>query len=822
MNPTLKQGLCMQGITLRRLNGRNYRLHSATLNNASLVDAVNSGGDGDSETIGHSTDKSIYIKPECLHLTLGILLLDSKEKIKQAVDLLEESAPAIATLLDKQPLSVEIGDLKLMKGTPGKSHVAYLDVKDATGDRLMQLGALLRERFHQAGLLLEPERPLKLHLTIVNTTKRSKAGPSPHHRHASRLPFRATEMLNRFASCQLGVFSCPTVEIARMGSQRRDIDLPGWFPAEQQTSVDNSTAAFTTSLTVNVVVGALLYLIFSLVRPWNVYYYAPRMIAKYVRAPRTITGQFYHWVVVTMRTPDRELLRNAGLDAYMFLRFLRLARKLFIIYCVIGLPVMMPLNVIGQAGLDGVREWTVANVTNNRRFWGHVICSYLFCGIALFYMVREMNVYIRLRHAYLTSPGYRRRPEATTMLITGLPAKLQADQERRLQHIYDKVPGGLRSVLTVRRSVQETLAHLGRSASMPDIVIHPANTQSLSKISEAIHTSIGHDPSAIASSSPESGTTNEAPHRAGDGTDEEQLDPTRDLIMHLALQLCQQERELERVRNKANGQHARSHIASTAFLRFRSQLGAQLAAQAVGFGAPLRGWPRFVGVRAEDVLWRNLRVLRWERWIRKGVSFAASFLLTLFWAALVTLTSSVATLSSLSNVLPFLKPFLGLPKPILGVIEGIVPQALIFFLMAFVPYIFYFLAIFEGTPLYSRVHLTLMQRYFLFQLINILLVGTFAGTIFSTISSLINQPTLTLTILARAMPNSSTFFINYVLLLSLFGSAKELLRIPTLLVRWLRRPFTRFDTPRKVLQRRRLPEMEWGRIYPNAALIFCT
>ncbi|RKP23497.1 hypothetical protein SYNPS1DRAFT_30755 [Syncephalis pseudoplumigaleata] len=55
----------------------------------------------------------------------------------------------------------------------------------------------------------------------------------------------------------------------------------------------------------------------------------------------------------------------------------------------------------------------------------------------------------------------------------------------------------------------------------------------------------------------------------------------------------------------------------------------------------------------------------------------------------VTLTSSVATLSSLSNVLPFLKPFLGLPKPILGVIEGIVPQALIFFLMAFVPYIFY-------------------------------------------------------------------------------------------------------------------------------------
>jgi hypothetical protein len=163
-------------------------------------------------------------------------------------------------------------------------------------------------------------------------------------------------------------------------SKVRELDVPSWFPAEQQTSVNSSTAAFTTSLTVNLVVGVTLYLIFSLVRPWNVYYYAPRMIAKYVRAPRSITGRFYHWVVVTIRTPDRELLRNAGLDAYMFLRYLRLARKLFIIYCVIGLPIMMPLNVIDQGDLDGVRKWTVANVTYKRRFWGHVICSYIFVG----------------------------------------------------------------------------------------------------------------------------------------------------------------------------------------------------------------------------------------------------------------------------------------------------------------------------------------------------------------------------------------------------------------------------------------------------------
>jgi hypothetical protein len=131
------------------------------------------------------------------------------------------------------------------------------------------------------------------------------------------------------------------------------------------------------------------------------------------------------------------------------------------------------------------------------------------------------------------------------------------------------------------------------------------------------------------------------------------------------------------------------------------------------------------------------------------------------------------------------------------------------------------LSIFEGTSLHSRAHLSSMEKYFIFMVINVLLVCTFANGIIPALSSLIDEPTLALSILARYMPSSSAFFINYVLLLAFFGSAKELLRIPTLLLRWIKRPFMSFDTPRKVLQQQRLPEMEWGRVYPNATLIFC-
>ncbi|KAI8054551.1 AKAP7 2'5' RNA ligase-like domain-containing protein [Syncephalis plumigaleata] len=344
MHPTIKQGLSMQGITLRKINGRNYRLHTATLNNCKpenedsnteeieqcntitlhvdvaetsigaiigrqgetirkleqqhrvsinipnsgnprditiqgtqqavanahkainkkiapklrpshfislpfydtnfqqkvvelqekLLHAVNDETSVNGDIRTNSTDKSIYIKPEYLHLTLGVLLLNSKEKVKQAVDILEGSSAEIAKILDNQPLSVEISNLKLMKGAPDQAHVMYLDARDPAGtNKLSQTSALLRERFHQAGLLLEAERSLKLHLTIINTTKRSKTEPT-QRKDFLRMPFRATEMLQLYGSYELGVFPCPTIEVARMGSRS---PVHGGYIAEGSISV---------------------------------------------------------------------------------------------------------------------------------------------------------------------------------------------------------------------------------------------------------------------------------------------------------------------------------------------------------------------------------------------------------------------------------------------------------------------------------------------------------------------------------------------------------------------------------------------------------
>ncbi|RUS15237.1 hypothetical protein BC937DRAFT_92715, partial [Endogone sp. FLAS-F59071] len=75
------------------------------------------------------------------------------------------------------------------------------------------------------------------------------------------------------------------------------------------------------------------------------------------------------------------------------------------------------------------------------------------------------------------------------------------------------------------------------------------------------------------------------------------------------------------------------------------------------------------------------------------------------------------------------------------------------------------------------------------QIVNVLLVVTVAGTIFSSIQLVINNPTDTILILATSLPTVSTFFINYLLLQGLIGSAIELTQAYRLLwniviVRW--------------------------------------
>lgn len=120
-----------------------------------------------------------------LHLTLGVMSLTEPSKLAEASKLLTElateemlehaaarrSTAAMGEGREQTPVSaplrVDLRGLASMHA-PSKTSVLYTTPCDAT-DRLLRFCEQLREAFVERGLLVKDDRPLKLHVTVVNT-----------------------------------------------------------------------------------------------------------------------------------------------------------------------------------------------------------------------------------------------------------------------------------------------------------------------------------------------------------------------------------------------------------------------------------------------------------------------------------------------------------------------------------------------------------------------------------------------------------------------------------------------------------------------------
>lgn len=155
------------------------------------------------------------------------------------------------------------------------------------------------------------------------------------------------------------------------------------------------------------------------------------------------------WIKPVFSTPSLQLIQKCGLDAYFFIRYLRMLLKIFTPMLVIIAPILLPLNQKSSRGnpAEGLGKLTIGNVDSSlagSRLWAHLILSVLSVFWILYNIYYELRSYIRVRQAYLTSPQHRIRASATTVLVTGIPAKWLTIEA--LDGLYDVFPGGIRNI----------------------------------------------------------------------------------------------------------------------------------------------------------------------------------------------------------------------------------------------------------------------------------------------------------------------------------------------------------------------------------------
>ncbi|XP_028789476.1 uncharacterized protein LOC114745483 isoform X1 [Neltuma alba] len=122
-------------------------------------------------------DRSIFIKPKTFHLTVLMLKLWNKDRVKKATEVLQNISSRVREALDNRPLSVKLKGLDCMKGSQAKARVLYAPVEEVGSEgRLLRACQIIIDAYVEAGLVLENDvnQKLKLHATVMNARHRKR------------------------------------------------------------------------------------------------------------------------------------------------------------------------------------------------------------------------------------------------------------------------------------------------------------------------------------------------------------------------------------------------------------------------------------------------------------------------------------------------------------------------------------------------------------------------------------------------------------------------------------------------------------------------
>ncbi|CAM9922196.1 unnamed protein product [Discosporangium mesarthrocarpum] len=190
---------------------------------------------------------------------------------------------------------------------------------------------------------------------------------------------------------------------------------------------------------------------------------------------------------------------------------------------------------------------------------------------------------------------------------------------------------------------------------------------------------------------------------------------------------------------------------------------------------------------ARDIYWINTGTTKKQRSRRRVV--VEVFLLSLYclWVVPTSILYLVLSVDSITSRVAWIAELYATNSVFKALVEQLQALALLG-LMNLLPPLIRTLGILEGSPAESRNQLSVLSRYFYFQVINVFLVTTIVGTLTDTLEEIINTPSKVFTLLGESLPKVTGFFCEYILIKMLFGQWIELSRLIALVqekIMWL-------------------------------------
>lgn len=327
----------------------------------------------------------------------------------------------------------------------------------------------------------------------------------------------------------------------------------------------------------------------------------------------------------------------------------------------------------------------------------------------LFLIYREWKGYVTKRHAFLTSKGWITKPQARTVLITGLPEEYRSVEG--VESLTNHLSGGVGKIWMARDV--DDLSDLYERQMKAAQKLEKADMKVIKTANKLVRKN--KVPSEGKAEQEKDGML------ASRYIAEKKLPHHRlgkipffgkkvETIPWAEQEIETTDRELQEGRREGASKYP---IEAAAFILFNDQVDAHIFAQAKNepkASMKMKLCKRYINVDPKDVVWSNMNRKPALNKVLKIVSVTLTVLLIIFWSPLTVFVTGIANVSNLCSTVSFLGWLCNLPTPVNGIIQGILPPLVLIILFALVPPLFRAMAKLQGTPLRSLIELSLQKR----------------------------------------------------------------------------------------------------------------
>lgn len=507
---------------------------------------------------------------------------------------------------------------------------------------------------------------------------------------------------------------------------------------------DATTTGFYSALYIGAAVGIVLLLLFSYLRTrvpdvfnvrallntWKTYNdFNGKRVGVVQPAP---SDSFFGWLKPTFQVSEEEVLNKIGLDAAMFLRFIRTSFFICGILSLFGLIFVMP--VFGTAdgrdvdrSIAGLKIVTVSNVLpSSSRFWVVVVAEFFTAAVVMYFLSQDYKHYADLRRKYRSTET----PANYSIVVYDIPAESRNEQAVR-ERFDQLVPGRIATV---------------------HIIKNPSNAI---KFQKKLDNAVNKRETAEYILS----TKNKEPQvRPGPLGAINCAAPKVDAIPYWS-------QEQDKFANKVSDEESEADPTPSAIIVCTNKRTASMLVQANSRTDALT-WYVERAPEPNAIHWGSMSTPGYQAELRTIAVAVFIFFFTIFWTIPATAIVGLASLKTLSDVPAFswARPMLDWSPELVGLIEGLLPPVVTAVLLSLIPPLFRAVVSLERISSVGQIEMKTRDYFFMFTLYGTFFVYLIGASFFRDLEKLRKDWIKIIDLLAAAVPESSVYYSTFIIL----------------------------------------------------------